>query len=245
MIHCLAFSSGQSKFGVLQSPCQYFVPHSPFYPVHPLVQKKQKYFCDISKQIIAFVCLAKGVKRPQSWRAKTFALLLILYLLKPVLISMLMRQSPWHYEVFGPSRIEEMPCCCGVKSTTTECVKPKLLCLWQIFLCPWQILPNCVSSASLSDRPQRPALSGWGKANSRFIDTDLCFGTISRFLLLFQMIYSMKLTSVFAIKKKEEKKEKASGILSPRNFLICLFWPSLLQFLLVFTLLVQDKSQYI
>ena len=69
MIHCLAFSSGQSKFGVLQSPWQYFVPHSPFYPVHPLVQKKQKYFCDISKQIIAFGCLAKGVKRPQSWRA--------------------------------------------------------------------------------------------------------------------------------------------------------------------------------
>ena len=149
-----------------------------------------------------------------------------------------MMQSPWHCEVFGPSRIEEMPRCCGVKSTTTECVKPKLLCLWQIFLCPWQILPKCVSSASLSDRPQRPALSGWGKANSRFIDTDLCFGTISRFLLLFRMIYSMKLTSVFAVKRKRKKRESQWYFLTSK-FIVRLFWPSSLQFLLVLTLFVQ------
>ena len=127
---------------------------------------------------------------------------------------------------------------CDVKSTTTECVKPKLLCLWQIFLCPWPILPKCVSSASLSDRPQRPALSGWGKANSRFIDTDLCFGTISRFLLLFRMIYSMKLTSVFAVKRKRKKRESQWYFLTSK-FIVRLFWPSSLQFLLVLTLFVQ------
>ena len=97
---------------------------------------------------------------------------------------------------------------------------------------------KCVSSASLSDRPQRPALSGWGKANSRFIDTELCFGTISRFLLLFRMIYSMKLTSVFAVKRKRKKRESQWYFLTSK-FIVRLFWPSSLQFLLVLTLFVQ------
>ena len=47
---------------------------------------------------------------------------------------------------------------------------------------------------------------------------------------------------LFLLKKKKKKREKASDILSPQNFLICLFWPFYFNFCLFLLCLYRTRA---